>query len=87
MVLRPTWLDSIRPIRSPPDKRESFSGFKNTSQTVAGVSLGCFRSSLVGSNSQLRAISEVYASDDGAELFVRDFVAAWGHVMNLGRFD
>lgn len=40
-----------------------------------------------GSNSQLRAISEVYASDDGADLFVRDFVAAWDHVMNLGRFD
>ena len=40
-----------------------------------------------GSNSQLRAISEVYASDDGSDLFVRDFVAAWGHVMNLGRFD
>ena len=40
-----------------------------------------------GSNSQLRAISEVYASDDGADLFVRDFVSAWDHVMNLGRFD
>ena len=40
-----------------------------------------------GSNSQLRAISEVYASDDGADLFVGDFVAAWDHVMNLGRFD
>ena len=40
-----------------------------------------------GSNSQLRAISEVYASDDGADLFVGDFVAAWDHVRNLGRFD
>jgi catalase-peroxidase len=40
-----------------------------------------------GSNSQLRAISEVYASDDSKEMFVRDFVAAWDKVMNLDRFD
>jgi catalase-peroxidase len=40
-----------------------------------------------GSNSQLRAISEVYASADGGEKFVRDFVAAWNKVMNLDRFD
>jgi len=40
-----------------------------------------------GSNSQLRAISEVYACDDSKEKFVRDFVAAWNKVMNLDRFD
>ncbi|HEX5993882.1 MAG TPA: peroxidase family protein, partial [Jiangellales bacterium] len=40
-----------------------------------------------GSNSQLRAISEVYACDDAKEKFVRDFVAAWDKVMNLDRFD
>jgi catalase-peroxidase len=40
-----------------------------------------------GSNSQLRALSEVYASDDAQEKFVRDFVAAWDKVMNLDRFD
>ena len=40
-----------------------------------------------GSNSQLRAIAEVYASDDAKEKFVRDFVAAWDKVMNLDRFD
>ena len=40
-----------------------------------------------GSNSQLRAIAEVYASDDANEKFVRDFVAAWDKVMNLDRFD
>jgi catalase-peroxidase len=40
-----------------------------------------------GSNSQLRAVSEVYASDDAKEKFVRDFVAAWAKVMNLDRFD
>ncbi len=40
-----------------------------------------------GSNSQLRAIAEVYACDDAQEKFVRDFVAAWDKVMNLDRFD
>jgi catalase-peroxidase len=40
-----------------------------------------------GSNSQLRALAEVYASDDGGEKFVHDFVAAWDKVMNLDRFD
>jgi catalase-peroxidase len=40
-----------------------------------------------GSNSQLRALAEVYACGDSQELFVRDFVAAWNKVMNLDRFD
>jgi catalase-peroxidase len=40
-----------------------------------------------GSNTQLRAVSEVYGSDDGQEKFVRDFVAAWNKVMNLDRFE
>ncbi|MBV6499650.1 MAG: Catalase-peroxidase [Prosthecobacter sp.] len=40
-----------------------------------------------GSNSQLRAIAEVYASEDGGDKFVNDFVAAWTKVMNLDRFD
>jgi len=40
-----------------------------------------------GSNSQLRAIAEVYACDDSKEAFVKDFVAAWNKVMNLDRFD
>jgi catalase-peroxidase len=40
-----------------------------------------------GSNSQLRALAEVYASSDGQEKFVRKFVAAWSKVMNLDRFD
>jgi catalase-peroxidase len=40
-----------------------------------------------GSNSQLRAIAEVYAGDDAQETFVRDFVAAWDKVMSLDRFD
>ena len=40
-----------------------------------------------GSNSQLRAISEVYATDDAKQKFVQDFVGAWNKVMNLDRFD
>jgi catalase-peroxidase len=40
-----------------------------------------------GSNSQLRAIAEVYAFDDSKEAFVKDFVAAWGKLMNLDRYD
>jgi catalase-peroxidase len=40
-----------------------------------------------GANSELRAVAEVYASDDAQEKFVRDFVAAWDKVMNLDRFD
>jgi catalase-peroxidase len=42
---------------------------------------------IFGSNSQLRAIAEVYASEDGKEKFLTDFVAAWNKVMNLDRFD
>src|SRR6185437_15519250 len=42
---------------------------------------------IFGSNSELRAIGEVYACEDGGEKFVNDFVAAWTKVMNLDRFD
>ncbi|MEK7855699.1 MAG: catalase-peroxidase, partial [Acidobacteriota bacterium] len=40
-----------------------------------------------GSNSELRAIGEVYGQSDGGEKFVKDFLAAWDKVMNLDRFD
>jgi catalase-peroxidase len=40
-----------------------------------------------GSNSQLRALAEVYACNDSQQAFVRDFVAAWVKVMNLDRYD
>jgi catalase-peroxidase len=42
---------------------------------------------IFGSNSELRALAEVYASDDAKQKFVTDFVAAWAKVMNLDRFD
>jgi len=41
----------------------------------------------IGSNSELRALAEVYASADAADKFVKDFVAVWDKVMNLDRFD
>jgi catalase-peroxidase len=40
-----------------------------------------------GSNAQLRALAEAYASSDAQQAFVQDFVAAWSKVMNLDRFD
>ncbi len=49
--------------------------------TATGVDL------VFGANSQLRAIAEVYGTDDAQETFVHDFVAAWVKVMNLDRFD
>jgi catalase-peroxidase len=42
---------------------------------------------IFGSNSELRALAEVYACEDSKEKFVKDFVAAWNKVMNLDRFD
>ena len=42
---------------------------------------------IFGSNSELRAIAEVYGSSDAREKFVQDFVSAWNKVMNLDRFD
>jgi catalase-peroxidase len=42
---------------------------------------------IFGSNSELRAVAEVYASADGKERFVQDFVKSWSKVMNLDRFD
>ena len=42
---------------------------------------------IFGSNSELRALAEVYATADSQEKFVQDFVAAWNKVMNLDRFD
>ena len=42
---------------------------------------------IFGSNSQLRALAEVYATDDSSDKFVNDFTAAWTKVMNADRFD
>ena len=67
------------------DAAETFEGRTrgkgNVKWTASRVDL------VFGSNSELRALAEVYACDDAREKFVRDFVAAWNKVMNLDRFD
>ncbi len=65
--------------------RNTFNGYKRgTDELVWKAS----RADLIfGSNSELRAVAEVYASDDAKQKFVDDFVAAWSKVMNLDRFD
>ena len=62
--------------------------FEGRDRTTGEVRWTGSRVDLVfGSNSELRALAEVYASDDAREKFVRDFVAAWDKVMNLDRYD
>ncbi|MCZ8099654.1 MAG: catalase/peroxidase HPI [Burkholderiales bacterium] len=62
--------------------------FEGRDRTTGALKWTGTRVDLVfGSNSQLRALAEVYACDDAREAFVRDFVAAWTKVMNLDRFD
>jgi catalase-peroxidase len=67
------------------DCKEIYEGRKRGSNdvvwTASSVDL------VFGSNSQLRAIAEVYAANDAKAKFVRDFVAVWTKVMNLDRYD
>ena len=67
------------------DSQELFAG---TDRSTGAAKWTASRADLIfGSNSELRSLAEVYASDDGKEKFVSDFVAAWDKVMNLDRFD
>ncbi len=67
---------------------ESKDRFEGRDRTTGDLRWTATRADLVfGSNSVLRALAEVYASDDAKEKFVRDFVSAWSKVMNLDRFD
>ncbi len=67
---------------------EGANTFEGRDATTGEVKWTGSRVDLVfGSNSELRALAEVYASDDATEKFVTDFVAAWDKVMNLDRFD
>jgi catalase-peroxidase len=62
--------------------------FEGRDRKTGGLKWTGTRVDLVfGSNSQLRALAEVYATSDGHEKFVQDFVEAWTKVMNLDRFD
>jgi catalase-peroxidase len=65
--------------------KEIFEGRDRVSGNVVWTAT---RADLIfGSNSELRALAEVYASSDAKEKFVRDFIAAWTKVMNADRFD
>jgi catalase-peroxidase len=78
-------LDAGTAWRPTTDAGETFEG---RDVSTGEVKWTATRADLVfGSNSQLRALAEVYASDDAKEKFARDFVAAWVKVMNLDRFD
>ena len=68
------------------DKDEQF--FEGIDRKTKRVKWKATRVDLIfGSNSQLRALSEVYATDDASEKFLKDFISAWTKVMNLDRFD
>jgi len=78
------------PRLSPPRKVEAEAHATDTSSLTESpeAAISPFRLDLVfGSNSILRALAEVYASNDGHERFVKAFVDAWVKVMNLDRFD
>ncbi|HMO60793.1 MAG TPA: catalase/peroxidase HPI [Ferruginibacter sp.] len=63
-------------------------GFFGTDRKTGDLKWTATRADLIiGSNTELRAIAEVYACEDAKEKFVKDFVAAWNKVMNLDRFD
>jgi len=76
----------MRVVWKPVDgHNELFEGYDRTTGTQKWTAT---RADLIfGSNAELRAIAEVYASSDGQEKFVHDFVVAWHKVMNLDRFD
>lgn len=76
----------INVVWTPTDKSEEL--FEGRDRKTGKVVWTGTRNDLIfGSNSQLRALAEVYAQNDAKEKFVRDFVAAWTKVMNLDRFD
>ena len=78
-------LDMDTEWRPTSDAAETFEGRRRGTAEVKWT--GSRVDLLFGSNSELRALAEVYACDDAKEKFVRDFVAAWNKVMNLDRFD
>ena len=78
-------LDMHTEWKATSDTKEEFEG---KDRKTGEIKWTATRADLIfGSNSELRALAEVYASDDAKEKFVTDFVAAWTKVMNLDRFD
>ncbi len=87
--LTPDFFRNLLDMRTAWQKSESQAGvFEGRDRKTQEVRWTATLADLVfGSNAQLRALSEVYASSDGESQFVTDFVAAWTKVMNLDRFD
>jgi catalase-peroxidase len=78
-------LDMGTAWRAASESEDTFEGYDRKTGKVKWT--GTRADLIFGSNSELRAIAEVYASDDSHKKFVKDFVAAWNKVMNLDRFD
>jgi catalase-peroxidase len=76
--MRTTW-------KATPEDKDVFEGRDRATSKLKWT--GTRVDLIFGSNSQLRAVAEVYAQDDSQQKFVRDFVAAWNKVMNADRFD
>ncbi len=76
-------LDMSTTWKATSDAEEAFEGTQGGSVKWTGTRVDM----IFGSNSELRALAEVYACEDAKEKFVTDFVAAWTKVMNLDRFD
>lgn len=80
-----TLLDMNTKVEAVSDEKEVFEGINRADGSVKWTAT---RADLIfGSNSELRALAEVYGSSDAEDKFVEDFVAAWVKVMNLDRFD
>ncbi len=78
-------LDMNTEWKPKPEEKEVYQGFDRES---GDLKWSATRADLIfGSNAQLRALAEVYASDDAKEKFLKDFIAVWNKVMNLDRFD
>ena len=88
-TLTPDFFTNLLDMRTAWKKSETAPGvFEGTDRKTGELRWTATLCDLIfGSNAQLRALSEVYAADDGEAHFVQDFVAAWNKVMNLDRFD
>jgi len=78
-------LDMSTTWKATPEDEDVFEGRDRTTGELKWT--GTHVDLIFGSNSQLRALAEVYGSEDSQEKFLQDFVAAWNKVMNLDRFD
>jgi catalase-peroxidase len=78
-------LDMRTEWKAAAEDRETYMGIDRT--TGQPKWMGTRADLVFGSNSELRAVAEVYASSDAQDKFVKDFVSAWNKVMNLDRFE